>query len=100
MMWRLSPIGYVPGINGHSSILTWFDCIFDRWKGSDVWDQMESLVTQILGRIWKCHYGMVFNGVSTDPQRAVYHVVTDAMEFDEDISKRELDGALMAGQGG
>lgn len=34
IMWRLSPIGYVPDMNGDASIFNWFDKLIDRWKGT------------------------------------------------------------------
>lgn len=63
IMWRLSPIGYVPDMNGDASILNWFDKLIDRWKGTAVERPNLTLATTIMWRIWKCRNEVIPMGV-------------------------------------
>lgn len=67
IIWRSSPIGFVPGMNGQASILAWFDNLIDRWKGTEEGDHKLTLVTMIMWRIWKCCDEVFYNGKELNP---------------------------------
>ncbi|KAF7145920.1 hypothetical protein RHSIM_Rhsim04G0118100 [Rhododendron simsii] len=66
IMWRLSPIGYVPNMNENSSVLAWFDNVIANKL---------TLLTMILWRIWKCRNVNFFNGENVEPQLAMYMAI-------------------------
>lgn len=88
IMWRLSPIGFVPGMNGQASSLAWFDNSIDRWKGAEKGDHTLTLVTTIMWRIWKCRNELLFNRGEPDPKQMV---IVAAEEFIQAMRQTEFD---------
>lgn len=81
VMWKSSPFGYVPSMNGQTSILAWFDKLIDRWKGTDDGGYMLTLAAMIMWRIWKCRNEVLFNGADPNPSQMVVVAVKEAEEF-------------------
>ncbi|KAF7154826.1 hypothetical protein RHSIM_Rhsim01G0175900 [Rhododendron simsii] len=78
---KSSPLGYVPSMNGQASILAWFDCLIDRWKGTYDGGYMLTLAAMIMWRIWKCRNEVLFNGANSNLSQMVVVAIKEAEEF-------------------